>query len=254
MRCARSRGSSAGRAGACRAALSLLALLHTQAGARRGGEAPAGADTGLAVLACSHAGGRPWALRHGGDGGAGRQWRPLPRATCRAPTGGRGDGAVAAGAVLPLQGMRGGRRVRVRIGKNRWIDPRKIVRPVHPGHARKRILSCSGPRSRLPATAVHAVGAAAGTRVHECLPVGVHMRVLTVLRIGPNILTRRTHLVDLQPEEDASDDSDPDKDPNITVVCCKEAGRRIGNVERGLGAEGDSQCVSRVLRACSCAT
>jgi len=204
MRCARSRGSSAGSAGACRAALSLLALLHTQAGARRGGEAPAGADTGL--------------------------------------------------AVLPLQGMRGGRRVRVRIGKNRWIDPRKIVRPVHPGHARQRILSCSGPRSRLPATAVHAVGAAAGTRVHECLPVGVHMRVLTVLRIGPNILTRRTHLVDLQPEEDASDDSDPDKDPNITVVCCKEAGRRIGNVERGLGAEGDSQCVSRVLRACSCAT
>ncbi len=131
-----SRRSSAGAAWACRAALLLLALLHTQAGARRGGEAPARADRGLAELACARAGGVPWALRHGGNGGAGREWLPMPRSTCRAPTGGRGDGAGAAGAVLPLQGMRGGRRVRVRIGKNRWIDPRKIVRPVHPKDAR----------------------------------------------------------------------------------------------------------------------
>ncbi len=82
------------------------------------------------------------------------------------------------------------------------------------------------------------MGAPAGVRVNAYLPVGVRMHVRTVLRIGPTILTRHTRLPDVQPEEDADDESDPDQDPNIIVVGCEDAGRRITESGAGLGCRG----------------
>ena len=40
------------------------------------------------------------------------------------------EGRRAVNTVELLRAMRGGKKIRVRIGKNYWVDPRKIVRPV----------------------------------------------------------------------------------------------------------------------------
>ena len=144
------------------AAMLALALMHTQAGARGGARAPADAVVWP---------GTDWRAGHRGlhRGDGGRRW-PMPRSTDRAPSlerwGADGRGAVAEGCgssgavLLCMQGMSGGRRIRVRIGKNRWIDPRKIVRPVHAHACLYACLYASHPRiprcgcTRVSATSV----------------------------------------------------------------------------------------------------
>jgi hypothetical protein len=126
------RGRSRMSARPCTAMLA-IALINSQAGARGGAKAPS--EAGVWPGTDWRAG--PRGLQRG-DGGC--RW-PMPRSTDRTlspqrwGTEGRGaaaeEGGSSGAVLLCMQMMRGGRRIRVRIGKNRWIDPRKIVRQVH---------------------------------------------------------------------------------------------------------------------------